>query len=256
MSFIAASAIMVGGNLIGGLIGQSGAGQQASADQQAAAIQLQIFDEQQANNAPYINTGATALSDIAGGLNLPGGTTNGTTAGQFTHQFDANDLTTNLAPNYSFQLGQGLTSTANLMNLNSGAFSGNTLKAINDYAQNYAGNAYQQAFTNYNTNQSNIFNRLSNVAGMGQASAANQAVAGANYGAGIGSSLAAAGAATGAGTVGLGNAIGGSVNNAGSMYALSSFLKQPQTTGSTGMGGYGGGVMSTGDYLSSGVLAE
>ena len=239
MSFIAAAAITAGASIVGGLIGQSGSGQQAAAYNAAAAQQQAMFQAQQSNQAPYLAAGNTALNEVLGGLGLPGGTNNSTTSGQFTHQFNASDLNSNLAPNYQFQLGQGLTSVNNQMNLNGGAFSGNTLKAINDYAQNYAGNAYQQAFQNYNTNQQNIFSRLSDVAGMGQATSTNQAQVSANYAQNIGSNIAGAGAAAGGGTVGLGNAISGAGSNAGSWYSLSNILAQQQ--GNTLSNAFGAG---------------
>jgi GNAT superfamily N-acetyltransferase len=75
----------------------------------------------------------------------PNGAQGGINPGQFTHQFTADDLKTNLAPNYQFQLDQGLGAIKNAGNLQTGLISGNTLKGINDYAQNYAGGAYQQA---------------------------------------------------------------------------------------------------------------
>lgn len=162
----------------------------------------------------------------------PGPQTSGISQGQFTHQFDANDLQTNLAPNYQFQLDQGLGATKNAGNLQSGLISGNTLKGVNDYAQNYAGNAYQNAFNNYNTNQSNIFNRLSNIAGLG--SGANQitANAGTTTAGNVGNAQMASGAAQAAGTVGSANALSGGVQNAASWYALPSILKM----GSSGAG--------------------
>lgn len=149
-----------------------------------------------------------------------GGESGGIPEGYFSHQFGPEDLKTNLAPNYQFMLDQGLRATTNAGNLQTGLLSGNTLKGLNDYAQNYASNGYQQAFNNYTSQQTNIFNRLSNIAGLGQT--ANQATGNAAVatGQGIASSMQNAGAAQAAGAVGQANAITGGLNNALGWFSL------------------------------------
>ena len=146
--------------------------------------------------------------------------------GYFTHQFDANDLNDNLAPNYAFMRDQGLMATKNAGNLQTGLLSGNTIKGVNDYAMNYAGNAYQQAYNNYTANQSNIFNRLSSIAGLGQT--ANQATgqAGTTLAGNAGQSIMAGGQAQASGTVGQANAITGGLNNAMGWFTLPQLMNQ------------------------------
>lgn len=155
--------------------------------------------------------------------------------GQFTHQFDTTDLKNGLAPNYDFQLQQGLGATTNFANSTGGLVGGNTLKAVNDYAQNFAGSAYQQAFNNYNSQQTNIFNRLSNIAGLGQTANQTTATAGTQGAANAGSYLTSAGAAQAAGMVGGANAI----NN-----GIGSYLGWNYLNG--GGGGNGAGVITGG----------
>ena len=150
---------------------------------------------------------------------------NGISSGQFTHQFNASDLNANLAPNYQFQLDQGLGAVRNAGNMQTGLLSGNTLKGINDYAQNYAGGAYQNAFQNYNANQTNIFNRLSAIAGLGQTANATTANTGATISGNAANSIMAGGAAQAAGTVGSANALTGGANNAMGWYTLSQINK-------------------------------
>ena len=146
-----------------------------------------------------------------------------TSFGQFNHQFDANDLKSGLAPNYDFQLQQGLNATNNLASVSGGLVGGNALKGIQDYAQGSAGSAYQQAFNNYNTNQTNIYNRLSSLAGLGQTSNGQTTQAGQVYAGNIGSAQLAGGAAAAAGTIGSGNAISGALNNAAGSYYASQY---------------------------------
>lgn len=140
--------------------------------------------------------------------------------GSLLRPFSASDLKSNLAPNYDFMLGQGQTATNNLSNLSGGVISGNALKGINDYTQNYAQNAYQQAYNNYNTNQSNIFNRLSSIAGLGENASAQTGTIGSNTANGVSGALQNAGTATAGGIVGSGNAMSQGLNNAASWYKL------------------------------------
>ncbi len=150
--------------------------------------------------------------------------------GSLLHQFDANDLNSNIAPGYGFQLEQGLGATQNFLNKTGGLVSGNTLRGINDYAQGTAQNAYQNAFNNYTTNQSNIFNRLSSIAGLGQQANATTANAGTAISGNAANSMMNAGASQAAGQIGSANALAGGLGNAGSWYALSQFMpKQPNT---------------------------
>ena len=144
--------------------------------------------------------------------------------GSLMHQFNADDLKSGLAPNYDFMLGQGQGATNALANRGGGLISGNALKGINDYTQNYAGNAYQQAFSNYTANQTNIFNRLSAIAGYGQAANQVTGPAGVAYGSNIGNAYMGAGQAAASGIVGSANAIGGGLGNLGSWYGMKSLM--------------------------------
>jgi hypothetical protein len=144
------------------------------------------------------------------------------------HRFNANDLTANLAPNWQFSLEQGQGATRNLANATGGLLSGNTLKGIADYTLNKSGDLYQQAFQNFTSNQSNIFNRLASIAGIGQT--ANQAtasagvpIAGAIGQAGMGGAAAAA-----AGRVGSANAFSSGISNAAGWYGINNLLNPSQ----------------------------
>jgi hypothetical protein len=194
------------------IMGGSAGGAQTAADLEkfvSNSSEAQ-YHQQQGNVAPVSSPLFTSGNEAQGPV---GG-------GQFTHQFNADDLRSNLSPSYGFMLGQGLTATANMSNLSGGAFSGNTLKAINDYAQNYASTGYQQAFENYNANQNNIYNRLANIAGLGQVAGSNSATGASAFSSGIAGSTAAAGAARAGGTVGAANALTGGVNSGLGWYSL------------------------------------
>ncbi len=201
------------------------AGQAAGAANNATQAQLGMFNTINQQQAPYREAGYSSLGSILGGFGL-GPATGGVTSGQFAHQFSPEDLHTNLAPNYEFMRDQGLGAVRNQMNRTGGQYSGNTLKAINDYAMNFADNSYQNAFNNYNANQTNIFNRLSNIAGLGQTANANTGNAGTSLAQSAGNSMIAGGQAQAAGTIGVANALTNAGNNAMGWYALPSLLNQ------------------------------
>jgi hypothetical protein len=208
--------ISAGGSLLGGLIGSGAAGnaasEQAAASRYAADLQKQMFDTQNAQQAPYREAGYTALSDISG------------MKPYLTHQFNASDLQAGLAPNYDFMLQQGQMANQRQANMGGGAIGGNALQGLQDYTQNYAGNAYQNAFNNYQTQRGNIYNTLAGIAGLGQTSLGQTTAAGTTAAGNIGSNIANAGAATAGGIVGSANALSGGLQNAGNQYYLSQLL--------------------------------
>lgn len=210
------------GSFIGGNAAENAAAQQAGASNRATDTQLQMFNTLNEQGAPYRQAGQNALGTIS------------SMQPQFTHSFGADDLKSNLAPNYQFQLDQGLGAVKNAGNLQTGLLSGNTLRAVNDYAQNYAGGAYQQAFNNYNAQQSNIFNRLATVAGLGQTQNQTTAQAGTTAAGNIGNAQMASGAAQAAGTVGAANALSGGLTNAASWYGISRFLNPGSAASASG----------------------
>ena len=206
------TAIIAGGaSLLGGAFSahaaNSAANTQANAANNATAAQEQMFEETRSDQAPWREAGKTALGSIAGMSDF------------FNHQFNAKDLNDNLAPNYAFMRDQGVTAATNASNLYSPG--GNTVKAATDYAENYAGNAYEQAFQNYSANQTNIFNRLAAIAGLGQTAGSASTTGAPSFASGIANSTIGAGNARAAGTVGTANAISGTLGNLGSWYALS-----------------------------------
>jgi hypothetical protein len=150
----------------------------------------------------------------------------GTGSGYLQHQFDKNDLTNGLAPNYDFMLGQGQMANQRAANMGGGAIGGNALQGLNKYTQDYAGNAYQQAFNNYQTQRTGIYNTLAGIAGLGQnaQNSTNTAATNATNAStqlGIGSAAAQA-----AGTTGATNALSNTANNVISNYTLASLLGQ------------------------------
>ena len=194
----------------------------AQAIQNAAAAKSagtlgDIYSTQMASLAPYQATGQAGLTDI--NANMP----------YFQHQFDTADLNSNLAPNYAFQLGQGQQANQRAANVGGGALSGNTLTGLNRYTQDYAGNAYQQAFNNYNTQRNNIYNTLSGIAGLGTTANAQGISAGGTYGTNLTNLNTGIAAAQAGATVGQAQNTSNTISNLGNTAVLASLLGQKNT---------------------------
>jgi len=234
---------MAGGQAVTGLLqadaAKKAANIQSAAARDATALQGEMFNTINQQQAPYRTAGYGALNQIGGlgggeyttydASGNPTGTAQG--SGYLTHQFDATDLQKGLAPNYDFMLQQGQMANQRAANMGGGALGGNALQGLNKYTQDYAGNAYQNAFTNYQNQRSNIYNTLAGIAGIGQAgqTATNAAGTNATNAAtqlGIGSASAQA-----AGQVGSANALSNTVGNIGNTYMLSQLLNQSGRVG-------------------------
>ena len=200
---------------------------QANAAQAGQQLQQQNFQNLSPNFTPYMQTGAAGLSALNAAM--PGLTQMPESYKPFT----AADLQSNLAPNYQFMLNQGLGAQSQALNVGGGGSNINT--ANTKFAEDYASNAYQNALTNYQTQQaqqfsqdqtaqSNIFNRLSSVAGIGQ-----NAIAGlSNLSSGTATNITNLGVggaqATAAGVVGAANAQASGLSNIGGAGVTSALL--------------------------------
>ena len=200
---------------------------QANAAQAGQQLQQQNFQNLSPNFTPYMQTGAAGLSALNAAMpslmQMP----------ESYKPFTAADLQSNLAPNYQFMLKQGLGAQSQALNVGGGGSNINT--ANTKFAEDYASNAYQNALANYQsqqaqqfaqgqTAQSNIFNRLASVAGIGQ-----NAIAGlSNLASGTASNITNLGVggaqATAAGVVGAANAQASGLSNIGGAGVTSALL--------------------------------
>jgi hypothetical protein len=224
MGISAAVAAPIAGAVVGSLIsggGASSAGQTAAQGAQQGSQTLQTnLQNLTPNYQPYQNLGQQGVSNIS--TMLP----------YFTNQFNNADLNANLAPNYAFQLGQGQQANAMATNAAGGAVGGNALTALQNYTQGTAGNAYQQAFNNYQAQRGNIYNSLASIANIGQNAVAGLGNLATGTAQGVASLQTGAANAQAAGQVGAANAYSGGIQNAGNMAYLGSLLGQSKN-GST-----------------------
>jgi hypothetical protein len=204
-------------NLLGGSM-QANAAQQAAqtqlqGTQYAADIQKQMFDTLNAQQAPYRAAGQTALTQIQNMLPY------------FTGQPTAQDIQN--IPGYQFGLNQGLGSVSQAANVASPGSNVDTArqKFSTDYLT-------QQLLPYYQSQQTNIYNRLASLAGLGQTAATSSGQVGQAAGSNL-AQLAVGGAnAVAGGQVGSANAIASGLGNIGNSAMLYSLLR-PQTATTT-----------------------
>ena len=225
----AASAANISGAIGEGLKGQREA-TKASQD-----VLKGVYNQQLGFQQPYQGAGVNAINQLG---QLGSGqyqqydpvtgqpTTTGAGSGYLTHQFNAADLAGGLAPNYDFMLQQGQMANQRAANVGGGALSGNTLQGLNKYTQDYAGTAYQNAFQNYQTQRNNIYNNLSNMAGIGQTANQGAGTAGTSYGTGITGLNTGLANATAAALLGQAQAAGGGANSLANSTFLAALLGQ------------------------------
>ena len=152
-----AGSSLLGNSLVNNAISNA-AGTQTTAANNVNNVLGGFYNQYAQAQQPYQNLGSGAVQQITD------------QAPYLTHQFNAQDLQAGLAPNYDFMLAQGAGANRNAANVGGGLLSGNTLQGLNTFNQNYAQNAYQNAFNNYQTQRQNIYGNLSNAAGLGQTS--------------------------------------------------------------------------------------
>jgi hypothetical protein len=226
------AAASIGSGLLGANAAQNAANTQANAELQAANIQQQMFNTQNAQLAPNRAAGYNALNQLGalGTGNAQQYDANGNPIGNVTgsgylqHQFNAADLQAGLAPNYDFMLQQGQMANQRAANLGGGAIGGNALQGLDQFTQDYAGNAYQNAFNNYQTQRTNIYNTLAGIAGLGQQAQNTTANLASNTASNIGQTAVGGAAAQAAGTVGATNALTGGITGATNAYYLNNLL--------------------------------
>ena len=201
----------------------------ANAQQNIANLQ-NLYGQQAQQYNPYIQAGNQGAAGLQ--QNLP----------YLTSQFTNADLNSQLAPNYQFQLQQGLGQAQNAANATGGLIGGNALQGLQNYAQNFAGNAYQNAFQNAQAQKKDIYTTLSGIAGIGNNALTGQSNLVNNLGTNVSNistgaaqnqaqlGLSAAQAAA-SGTTNAANVYTNALNQTASNNTLSALLNKPGASG-------------------------
>jgi hypothetical protein len=243
MTFWVAGSIAAS-SVIGAYGANKAAGTQANAANNAAALQKQQFDQQMALQEPYRQAGLTGQNRLMELMGL-GGDTGAAGYGKYAKDFSAADYQQD--PGYQFRLSEGLKQLGHAAGARGGLISGQTMKGMQDYAQNAASGEYQNAFNRYQTNRSNQLQPLGNLMTSGQSAASNQAGQAGQYGVNAGNMMMQAGQATAAGQLGMANSIGNALSSGASAYQNQNnfnnwLTKQPGGAGAgvtAGNAGYG-----------------
>ncbi len=187
--------------------GKAAKTQAASADQ-ASAIQQANFEQTRKDLMPYKQAGDTSLSQLMGQMG---------SNGYFNQTYTGQDIYSD--PSYQFRLQQGQDAIQSSAAAKGGLLTGATLKALQNYGQESASQEYGNAYNRFNADQTNRYNRLSNLVGVGQNAAAQVGNAGAQTSQAIANNTMAGANSIAAGQVGSANAWSNTANDLGSMAA-------------------------------------
>jgi hypothetical protein len=223
------AAAVAGGAIVGGVassaIGASGAKSaadtQAQAANNAAGLQWQQFQQLQQNLQPYMSLGQWAIPWLQEQSN---------NLGKSSFSFNPTQQQLEQTPGYQFTLQQGLKGVDNALSAKGLNLSGAQAKGIGQYTTGLADQTYQQqyqnALQNFMTNygvQSDQYNRLAGLVGLGQSSAAGVGNAGLQTANSAGNFLTSGANAAAAGQIGTANAINGgigSISQGAGLYGL------------------------------------
>ena len=222
---VAAAVIAGGASIVGGAMSASAskkaAKTQAASADKASQIQQANFEQTREDLAPYKQAGDTSLKQLMGQMG---------SNGYFNQSYEGDKFNFQADPSYKFRQQQGFDGIQSQAAAQGGLLSGATLKALNDYNSNLASQEYGNAFNRwqstdnnnyerFNADQTNRYNRLSNLVGVGQNAAAQVGNAGAQTSQAIANNTMAGANSIAAGQVGSANAWSNTANDLGSMAA-------------------------------------
>lgn len=158
------------GSVVNGLIGDRSAKRAADTQSRAAAAALaeqrRQFDVTRGDWAPYREAGRNALQQL-------------TALQNFDPTPTAEDVMAE--PGYQFGLQQGRNALEGSAAASGGLYSGNALKALTRYGNDYATTKYNDAWNRAQTGFGNRWGRLGDLAGVGRSATQQVQQAGQNY---------------------------------------------------------------------------
>lgn len=198
---IGAGALGLAGGVYAANASKSAAKQQVSAENHAADIMQQNYQQTRADLSPFADAGRKATEDI-----------------QNLSPFNFNPTQEQLekTPGYQFNLSQGLKSVQNSYAGRGLGTSGAALKGAATYATGLADSTYQNQFSNSLATYNQNLARLQGLQATGESAAAQTGAFGTTTAANIGQTAVGAANASAAGTIGAANAITGGLNTLGS----------------------------------------
>jgi hypothetical protein len=157
--------------------------------------------------------------------------------GSLLKNFSATDLENDPIYQSTFQnaLDTGTKAANQQASATGSLLSGNTLKALTRFGANTAATYGNDAYNRYNTNQSNVYNRLAGVSGSGQVASGQVGAAGQNMANQVSQNQIGIGNARGASAIAQGNAFNNALSTGVNAYQQQNYLNQfgvrPQQAG-------------------------
>lgn len=226
----------IGSSIIGSQGSKGAAKTQAEAAKYSADLQSKQFEETRSDQQPWLDAGKFGLQDLMKGLGPDGAFST-----PFSGTFKAPTLAeAESTPGYEFAKQQGELGILRGQSASGGAFTGGTLKSLDAFNNGLAQQGYQQTYNNkltdfntqfntYNTNQSNLYNKLASLAGVGQTAATQIGQFGQTAAANEANLITGGANATAAGQVGASNAwaggLGGLTNSLSGYMQLQNLMK-------------------------------
>jgi hypothetical protein len=183
----------VAGAAIGADAARKAGHAQQDAANQSNALQLSQYNQQRQDQMPWMQAGNTALQELMSLLQ----------SGQITSKFSGMDPMTE--PGYKFGLEQGQKARQNSASARGMTLSGDQMKSLDRYGQDYAGTKYNDAFNRFYTERANTLNPLFQIAGFGPSALNQVGTAGRNYANQAGDTMVGSGDAAAASGIRRGN---------------------------------------------------
>ena len=214
MSFIAnAVRDLTGANQQADAI-KSAANTQATAANNAAALQNAQFQQTQQNLAPYMSIGTAALPQLIQSLGYQGQYgSNGQLTGLSGQGFQFNPSNLENTPGYQFTLQQGMNALNNAGSATGQNQSGAQAKGLANYATGLALNTYNQQYQNALTTYQQNASILGSLLSTGQNAAAGIGSMGMQNAQSVGNTLMSGANATAAGQVAAGSSQTNALNS-------------------------------------------
>lgn len=209
------------------IAGHRGASKAAKAQERSAReamdLQREIYGQQRADQAPWLQAGQASLADLLRQMQ----------GGAFSNNVNPQSLAGD--PGYQFRLAEGQKALERSAAARGGLNSGGTMRSLARYSQGVASDEYQNAWNRNRMSNMDSFGRLAQLAGMGQGAAQSLGGFGSQYAGQMGNLYGAVGNAQSAGHIGRANAVSGGLQTLGNLAQIGGM-----NAGGFG-GGYGGG---------------
>lgn len=214
----------IGSSIAQGFGAHNAAQAQKDAANKAMDLQRDVYGQQRRDQAPWMEGGSQTLAQLLREMQ------NGGFEPQVNSQSLANDQ------GFQFRMSEGQKALERSAAARGGLNSGAAMKSLARFSQGLASDEYGNAWNRSMQAGQNRFNRMSNIAGMGQQSAGAMGAFGGQYANNMSNLYGAIGNADAAGSMGVANAVSSGFQSLGNLAQMGAGQMQS--------GGFGGGQQS------------